>query len=125
MKKILSRLFSISSTIDLPDIKNRFYVLYQKTLQTRLYITVITTFAITGMLFFVGYSMNRGAKTSPELREIFMFMLGSLVSVWTIQQNYWFNSRSDEKLLQLAHEETGRKLPKETNSVTVSSTSVK
>lgn len=111
MKKIFSTLFSSSSVTEIPDQKNRFYVLYQKMLSTRLYITIITTTSIMCVLFFIGASMARGAKTTPEWREMLMLVLGALISVWTRQSDFWFNSQRDEKIIVLAYEETGRKDP--------------
>lgn len=105
----------IEDDISIPDDKNRFNVLYQKVLNTRWHITIVTM-AIMALVFIgIALCIAIGVKIAQEWKEMLMLMLGAFIVGYNRVIDYWFNSQHDDKMVEkIAAEGSIKKTDKQT-----------
>ena len=105
-KRLFSRFFASTAEIDIANDKNRFNVLYQKMLNTRWYITIITLltflFLVLGIVACIIYKV----ELMGAWKDILLVMLGAFLGSYNKVIDHWFNnSQRDEKILDKMDQE--------------------
>ena len=102
LEKISTRI----GEIDVPDNKNRFNVVYQKMLNIRWYITIVTMFTLILIIGGIGLSIVTGAKIEQQWKELLLLLLGAFIGSYNRVIDYWFNnSQRDDKLIEKMDQE--------------------
>ena len=105
-RKFISKFFASTAEIDVADDKNRFNVIFQKMLNTRWYITIITLltflFIIIGIVLCIVFKVELMAAW----KDILLVMLGAFIGSYNRVIDHWFNnSQRDEKILEKMDQE--------------------
>ena len=96
----------MTSDIEITDDKNRFNAIYQKMINARWRITVLTM--VTMMIFLLGISVSVlfGVRIAQEWKEILLLLLGAFIGSYNRVIDHWFNnSQRDEKILEKMDQE--------------------
>ena len=105
-KDFVTKIFSSSAEVDIVDDKNRFNVIYQKMLNTRWYITILTIMTLMLILFGIALCVAVGAHIAQEWKEILLLLLGAFIGSYNRVIDYWFNnSQRDDKLIEKIDQE--------------------
>lgn len=106
LKGLITQIFSSSEQVDLADDTNRFNVIYQKMLNTRWYITIITLLTLMVILIGVLTATVIGTRIAQEWKEILLLLLGAFIGSYNRVIDYWFNnSQRDDKLIEKMDQE--------------------
>jgi hypothetical protein len=105
-KDIIEKIFSSSAQVDITDDKNRFNLVYQKMLNTRWYITIITLLTLMLILMGVLSATIFNAHIAQEWKELLFLLLGAFIGSYNRVIDYWFNnSQRDDKLIEKMDQE--------------------
>jgi len=105
-KEFLTKIFSSSADVDIVDDKNRFNVIYQKMLNTRWYITILTILTLMVILLGIALCVVFSAHIAQEWKEILLLLLGAFIGSYNRVIDYWFNnSQRDDKLIEKIDQE--------------------
>ena len=105
-KDAVTKIFSSSAEVDVGDDKNRFNIIYQKMLNTRWYITILTIMTLMLILFGIALCVAVGAHIAQEWKEILLLLLGAFIGSYNRVIDYWFNnSQRDDKLIEKIDQE--------------------
>lgn len=105
-KEYVTKIFSSSAEVDVGDDKNRFNIIYQKMLNTRWYITILTIMTLMLILFGIALCVAVGAHIAQEWKEILLLLLGAFIGSYNRVIDYWFNnSQRDDKLIEKIDQE--------------------
>lgn len=105
-KEFITKIFSSSADVDIVDDKNRFNVIYQKMLNTRWYITILTILTLMVILLGIALCVVFSAHIAQEWKEILLLLLGAFIGSYNRVIDYWFNnSQRDDKLIEKIDQE--------------------
>lgn len=105
-RNFIEKVFSSTTQVDVADDKNRFNVVYQKMLNTRWYITIITLLTLLFILLGVMASIIFNAHIAQEWKELLFLLLGAFIGSYNRVIDYWFNnSQRDDKLIEKMDQE--------------------
>jgi len=105
-RNFIEKVFSSTTQVDVVDDKNRFNVVYQKMLNTRWYITIITLLTLLFILLGVMASIIFNAHIAQEWKELLFLLLGAFIGSYNRVIDYWFNnSQRDDKLIEKMDQE--------------------
>lgn len=105
-KDLVTKIFSSSAQVDIADDKNRFNLVYQKMLNTRWYITIITLLTLLLILLGVLTATIFNAHIAQEWKELLFLLLGAFIGSYNRVIDYWFNnSQRDDKLIEKMDQE--------------------
>lgn len=105
-KEMVEKIFSSTAQVDLADDKNRFNLVYQKMLNTRWYITIITLLTLLLILVGVLTATMLNAHIAQEWKELLFLLLGAFIGSYNRVIDYWFNnSQRDDKLIEKMDQE--------------------
>lgn len=105
-RNFIEKVFSSTAQVDVADDKNRFNVVYQKMLNTRWYITIITLLTLLFILLGVMASIIFNAHIAQEWKELLFLLLGAFIGSYNRVIDYWFNnSQRDDKLIEKMDQE--------------------
>jgi hypothetical protein len=105
-KDVIEKIFSSSAQVDLADDKNRFNMVYQKMLNTRWYITILTIMTLMLILLGISLCVVFNAHIAQEWKEILLLLLGAFIGSYNRVIDYWFNnSQRDDTLIEKMDQE--------------------
>ena len=105
-KEFVTKIFASSADVDIVDDKNRFNVIYQKMLNTRWYITILTILTLMVILLGIALCVVFSAHIAQEWKEILLLLLGAFIGSYNRVIDYWFNnSQRDDKLIEKIDQE--------------------
>lgn len=105
-KDFVEKMFSSSVQVDIADDKNRFNLVYQKMLNTRWYITIITLLTLLMILLGVLTATVMNVHIAQEWKELLFLLLGAFIGSYNRVIDYWFNnSQRDDKLIEKMDQE--------------------
>lgn len=106
IKDTVTKVLASTAEIDIADRENRFNVVYQKMLNTRWYITILTMITLTVILGGISLSILFKAHIAQEWKEILLLLLGAFIGSYNRVIDYWFNnSQRDDKLIEKMDQE--------------------
>lgn len=102
----VQKIFTSTAQVDLADDRNRFNVLYQKMLNTRWYITILTLLTLLAILVGIVLAIFFNVHVAQEWKEILLLLLGAFIGSYNRVIDHWFNnSQRDDKLLEKMDQE--------------------
>lgn len=105
-RKLITWLFSSPSEIDLANKDNRFNVIYQKMLNTRWYITIITLLTLLAIFAGILSAIVLQVHILQEWKELLFLLLGAFIGSYNRVIDFWFNnSQRDDKLIEKMDQE--------------------
>lgn len=106
IKDTITKILSSTADVDITDRENRFNVVYQKMLNTRWYITILTMITLIVVLGGITLSILFKAHIAQEWKEILLLLLGAFIGSYNRVIDYWFNnSQRDDKLIEKMDQE--------------------
>lgn len=106
IKDTITKILSSTAEVDIADRENRFNVVYQKMLNTRWYITILTMITLMLILGGITLSILFKAHIAQEWKEILLLLLGAFIGSYNRVVDYWFNnSQRDDKLIEKMDQE--------------------
>lgn len=105
-KKLITKLLASTADVDIVDKENRFNVVYQKMLNTRWYITIITLLTLLLVLVGIMAAIVFKVHLIQEWKEMLFLLLGAFIGSYNRVIDFWFNnSQRDEKLIEKMDQE--------------------
>jgi len=106
IRDAITKVLSSTADVDIVDKENRFNVVYQKMLNTRWYITILTMITLIVILGGITLSILFKAHIAQEWKEILLLLLGAFIGSYNRVIDYWFNnSQRDDKLIEKMDQE--------------------
>lgn len=105
-RKLITWLFSTPTEINLVGKTDRFNVIYQKMLNTRWYITIITLVTLMAIFSGILAAVVLQVHILQEWKELLFLLLGAFIGSYNRVIDFWFNnSQRDDKLIEKMDQE--------------------
>lgn len=105
-KRLLDKIFSTNTEVQIVDDRNRFNLIYQQMLAARWRVTLLTVLTMMVVICGVTAAIANKVAIPQGWEQVIFLLLGSFLTYYGRTFDFWFNSsQRDEKLLEKMDQE--------------------